>query len=92
MQRMTQKRLDEALKRIQAETEKRFPIGCTVRLLRADAHLWPLYENEVGKVVGYARERTAIRVRFRGFKTAKDWSPRLFRKWPALRALNSPRT
>lgn len=80
--RMTQKRLDEALKRIQAKVTRRFPIGCTVRLLRKEAHMWPSVQDKVGKVVGYTHEGTGIRVRFTGYKTALGWSHRLFRRWP----------
>lgn len=80
--RLTQKRLDEAHERIKARIKRRFPIGCTVRLLRKEAHIWPNVQNSVGKVVGYAHEQTAIRVQFDGYKTAKGWSYRLFRRWP----------
>lgn len=80
--RLTRKQLEAAHERIKVHVRRRFPIGCTVRLLRKEAHLWPTVQDKVGKVVGYAREQTAIRVRFEGQRTAKDWSYRLFRRWP----------
>ena len=88
---LTRKRIEEAHKRIQARVLRRFPKGCTVRLLRRDAHLWPRYQDSVGTVVGYACERTAIKVRFDGYKGAKSWSYRLFRPWPPKRVRSAER-
>lgn len=71
---------DAVLKRIQADMQRRFPIGCRVKMTREAAEQWPKYAGVLGTVVRHAHSGVSPSVQWDGRKTDSSYHPDFLRR------------
>jgi hypothetical protein len=79
MARFTEARRQAALARIKQKLERKFPIGCRVKLKAEGRKKWPRYADTTGTVVRYSHG-VLLAVLFDGRKTERGWHPDFFKR------------